>query len=306
MNGRHFTAAALAGALFFLAAIGTAAAQPRLERLADGVYGFVARGGRTNSAFIVTGEGVVVVDTQGPRELALLLGEEIARTTDEPVIYVINTHYHGDHTFGNQYFVQAREIIAHTDTRRLLIERDEAHRRRFVRFFGAESLEGFELTLPTMTMDSELVLRPGGREIVVRAAPGAHTDGDIYVYLPEEKVVIAGDLLYSRRLPWLGDGHTGRWLEVLEELEALDADVYLPGHGEPTGVDGVRSFAAYLRELRAEVSRLMDEGKTLEEVKASIELPRYAGYEKYEQWLPLNAAKVYGELKEQRRGRTGK
>src|SRR3989337_4385352 len=81
-----------------------AAAEPEVVKLAEGVYGFIGKEGAANSGFVVTEEGVIVINTQGPKDLALRLKKKIRETTDKPIVYVINTHLHGDHTYGNQYF----------------------------------------------------------------------------------------------------------------------------------------------------------------------------------------------------------
>src|SRR3989338_3058393 len=182
-----------------------AAAEPEVVKLAEGVYGFIGKDGATNSGFVVTNEGIVVIDTQGPKELALLLKKKIHEIMDKPVVYVINTHFHGDHTFGNQYFKEAWEIISHENTNKNLIVKDKQHREQFKKFFGENSLEGFELTLPTKTIKDTLTLRVGNKTMEIAYLGKGHTDGDIIVYLPIERVLFGGDLLYNNRLPWLGD-----------------------------------------------------------------------------------------------------
>lgn len=282
---------------FFVFSINAAyPAEPEAVKLADGVYAFIGVDGGTNSAFVVTSDGVIVVDTQGPKRLALLLKKDIKDVTERPLIYAVNTHYHGDHTFGNQYFKEAREIIAHENTRSLMVLNDAPHRERFKKLFGPESLEGFTLTPPTMTFTDRMILRSGGRTLVLTAAEPAHTGGDIYVYLPEEKIVFTGDLLFKGRLPILSDGDTEGCINALDELLRLDARVYVPGHGTLADKQDVRAYRDYLADLRAEVKRLMDMGRTLEEVKKGISLPKYKGYLKYNEWLPANAEKVYTEF----------
>ena len=164
-----------------------AAAEPKVVKLAEGVYGFIGKEGATNSGFVVTNEGVVVIDTQGPKELALLLKKKIHEITDKPVVYVINTHFHGDHIFGNQYFKKAREIISHENTNRNLIEKDKQHREQFKKFFGENSLEGFELTLPTKTIKDTLTLRVGNKTMEIAYLGKGHTDGDIIVFLSNRR-----------------------------------------------------------------------------------------------------------------------
>jgi cyclase len=226
----------------------------------------------------------------------MLLKEKIKGVTDKPVTYLINTHYHGDHTFGNQYFPGA-VIVSHANTRALLIEKGEAHRERFMGFFGPASLEGFVLTLPALTFTDRLTLRSGDTAIeIIYARHTAHTTGDIFVFLPAEKVVFAGDLLYNGRLPLLDDGDSSGAIAALDSLTETGALKFVPGHGAVSGPEGVILYRGYLTELRGEVRWLKEKGRSLEEVMEEIDLPRYSGYVNYKEWLPANAAHIYREL----------
>lgn len=274
------------------------AAAPEAVKIKEGVYAFIGGDGATNSGFVVTGSGVIVIDTQGPKDLALLLKEKIRATAGGQLLYAINTHWHGDHTFGNQHFKEARGIIASEETRKALIENDAPHRERFKRFFGEKSLEGFVLTLPDLTFTDNMTIREGDKTLHLVQTPPAHTYGDIYVYLPDESVVFAGDLLYKGRMPWVSDGDTEGAVAVLDELLSLKAEVYVPGHGPLATTEDVVEYKDFLLDLKGEVKRLKDAGKTVEEVKKEIRLPKYSSYIKYSEWLPLNAEKVYRELVE--------
>src|SRR3989338_8247676 len=276
------------------------AAEPEVVKLAEGVYGFIGKEGATNSGFVVTNEGIVVIDTQGPKELALLLKKKIHEITDKPVVYVINTHFHGDHTFGNQYFKEAWEIISHENTNKNLIEKDKQHREQFKKSFGENSLEGFELTLPTKTFKNTLSLRIGGKTIELAYLGKGHTDGDIIVYFPIERIMFGGDLLYKERLPWLGDAYISDWIETLKNLKNFDAGIYVPGHGGAGNIDMLFNIQQYLIDLQREVKKYIAKGKTIDEIKKEIKLPKYKNWLKYKEWLPLNAESVYRELKDQR------
>jgi glyoxylase-like metal-dependent hydrolase (beta-lactamase superfamily II) len=274
------------------------AARAEVVKLAENVYAFVGANGDTNSAFVVTNDGVVVMDAQGPAGLAKLLLDSIREVTDRPVMYVINTHYHGDHTFGNQYFAPSSRIIAHEATRRNLVERDAEHRERFKRFFGEDSLEGFSLTLPGLTVKDGLSLRIGG-EVFDIVHPGvAHTDGDLYVYMPERKILFAGDVVYNERLPLLGEGDSFKWVEAIDSILALDVVTCVPGHGKVGDAGTITGFRAYLTDLHAEVKRLRAEGLDMDAVKEKISLPRYSGHAKYSDWLGQNAGVVYQEMEQ--------
>ncbi|MDP2682051.1 MAG: MBL fold metallo-hydrolase [Deltaproteobacteria bacterium] len=272
------------------------AALPELVKLADDVYGFIGKEGATNSGFIVTNEGVVVIDTQGSKDLAILLKKKMQEITDKSVIYVINTHYHGDHTFGNQYFKEAKEIISHENTKKNLIEKDSQHREQFKKLFGENALEGFELTLPTKTFKDTLTLRVGGKTLELAYLGRGHTDGDIIVYLPIERIMFGGDLLYKDRLPWLGDAYASEWIETLDKLKHFDAVIHVPGHGDIGNIAMLQNIQQYLMDLQLEVKKYIEMGKTLDEMKKAINLPKYENWIKYKEWLPLNAEKVYKEF----------
>ncbi|MBI3399511.1 MAG: MBL fold metallo-hydrolase [Deltaproteobacteria bacterium] len=272
------------------------AAEPEVIKLADGVYGFIGKQGAANSGFVVTNEGVVVIDAQGPKDLALLLKKKIHEITDKPIVYVINTHYHGDHTYGNQYFKEAKEIISHENTQKNLIEKDKQHREQFKKFFGENALEGFELTLPTKTFKDTLTLRAGGKTMELAYLGRGHTDGDIIVYLPIERIMFGGDLLYKDRLPWLGDAYISDWIETLKALKNFDAGIYMPGHGNIGNIDMLFALQQYLVDLELEVKKHIEKGKTIDEIKKEITLPKYKNWLKYKEWLPLNAERVYKEI----------
>lgn len=274
------------------------AALPELVKLADGVYGFIGKEGATNSGFIVTNEGIVVIDTQGSKDLAILLKKKMQEITDKPVIYVINTHYHGDHTFGNQYFKEAKEIISHENTKKNLVEKDSQHREQFKKLFGENALEGFELTLPTKTFKDTLTLWAGGKTLELAYLGRGHTDGDIIVYLPIERIMFGGDLLYKDRLPWLGDAYASEWIETLDKLKHFDAVIHIPGHGDIGNIAMLQNLQQYLMDLQLEVKKYIEKGKTLDEMKKEINLPKYTNWLKYKEWLPVNAEKVYKEFTE--------
>src|SRR3990172_2729686 len=271
-------------------------AEPEVVKLAEGVYGFIGKEGAANSGFVVTEEGVIVIDTQGPKDLALRLKKKIRETTDKPIIYVINTHFHGDHTYGNQYFKEAKEIIAHENTKKNLIEKDKENRDQFKRFFGEKSLEGFELTLPTKTIKDTFTLQAVGKTIKLAYLGKGHTDGDIIIYLPAERVIFGGDLLYKDRLPWLGDAYISEWIETLDKLKVFDAGIYVPGHGGVGDFDILLNLQHYLIDLQSEVKQYIKNGKTIDEMKKEISLPKYEDWFKYHEWLPFNAEKAYRKL----------
>lgn len=271
---------------------------PAARKLAPGVYAFLGAEGNANAGFILSEEGVVVVDSQMNEPLARQMLGAIRKRTEKPILYVINTHYHGDHTFANHVFSPSRGIIAHEKTLQYLREKGQEHMEAFKRFFDVEQAQGIRLTLPTQTFQERRTLEIGGREIRLLFVGEGHTDSDIVVHLPQEKILFAGDLVYVGRLPWLGDGDTQRWLETLQRLRSLDFETVVPGHGKVGGREDVRRFEGYLTDLRAAVFTALLHQVPLEEMKENIRLPRYREDLKYSEWLPIHIEQVYREIRQ--------
>lgn len=268
----------------------------RLERITPRVYAFIGTEGDANSGFVVTDEGVVIIDSQMNPQLAEAVLTEIRKITDKPLLYLINTHYHGDHTFANHVYPVTKGIIAHENTQKALKDGGEALLKRFVALLGEEKARGIKVTLPTLTFKETMPLELKGMRMELLYLGRGHTEGDIVVYLPEEKVLFSGDLVYAGRLPWVGDGNTRDWIVTLGRIKSLDVRTVVPGHGKGGARESIATFEGYLTSLRAEVMRLFLRGLSLEEIKSTVQLPAYQEWLKYREWLPLNAEKVYREL----------
>lgn len=271
---------------------------PTLQKLASGVYAYIGVAGNSNSGFIITQDGVVVVDSQMNPELAQGMLAEIRKVTDKPLLYLINTHFHGDHVFADHVFTGVKAIIAHEYTKQVLAERGDSLLNEFKKFVGEEASQGIRITLPTQTIKAEkTLLEVKGQTIELLYLGKGHTDGDIVVYLPKERIAFTGDLVYVERLPWLADADTREWLITLKKLKALNIDTMVPGHGRVGNKDSIVQFEHYLTDLRAEVFKSYLKGTPLDEAKKTIQLPPYQKYLKYREWLPFNIEYVYHEIK---------
>jgi cyclase len=274
----------------------TAQENPVLEKLAKGVFAFIGIKGNANAGFILTEEGVIVVDSQMNEDLAKEMLTQIQKQGPLPILYVINTHHHGDHAFANHVFSPIQGIIAHENTLKFLQEHGAEHLQQFERFFGREMSKGIKVTLPTITLKDQLTLTLKDRTIQILYLGPGHTSDDIVVYLPEEKILFAGDLIYVGRLPWLEDGDTKLWLKTLEKLKTLDFKTVVPGHGKIGDRQVLKRFESYLTDLRSAVLISLLRGIPLEEMKQAIRLPEYQNDLKYQDWLPLHIEKVYREM----------
>ena len=285
----------------------------KFEKVADGVY-FVTGIGKvfvmSNSLVIVNDDGVVVVDSHITPAAARSLITDIKRVTDKPVTTLINSHFHYDHSHGNQSFGPDIEIIGHEFTRarmtatpleeatflrdktnmpkyleglqtKLAATTDEAERRTVegqIEMLKNHIEATKEITplAPNVTMNDRMTLFRGGREIQLLFLGRAHTAGDIAIFLPKERVVFTGDMMLGG-VSWLGDGYVDEWPATLEKLKALDFDIMLPGHGpiitERNRIDFVQ---AYYRDLWQKARALHDAGVTAENAAKQVDLTAHA------------------------------
>jgi len=283
-----------------------------LKPVADGVYAAIAAPRykvNSNAAVILTNDGVVVVDSHSKPSAAHALYRDIQAITRQPIVKIINTHFHWDHWQGNQVYAEAfpdLEIIASQRTaedltradagsggvayverqlsalpeeiRRLEEEmRQTASTARSVRLRAnmeqaqayLEELKRFKPALPTRTLTSSLTLNEGGREIQLLLLGRAHTDGDLFIYLPQEKVVATGDAVIDW-MPFMNDGYPEDWIATLNALERFDFTRIIPGHGEVAPREHLAFFRGYLGDLIAAVRQAAADGAGLAEMKQGV------------------------------------
>jgi glyoxylase-like metal-dependent hydrolase (beta-lactamase superfamily II) len=282
----------------------------RFNQVREGVYHAVGTGALAvvgNSSIIVNDDDVVIVDDHVSPAAAWVLLEEIKKLTPKPVRYVINTHFHYDHSNGNQVFGPAVDIIGHEFTRQMLLNGESLKMPLYQGYFNGlpgqimnlqdrlkvapdperraqlqqqldatvnnlASLGELRATPPNVTMTSQMTLIRGRREIQLRHLGRGHTAGDVVVYLPQEKVVITGDFL-TAGMSNLSDSFPEEWAASLDALKKLDFDTVLPGHGEAyTDKAKIDYYQAYLRDAWAQVSKLKQQGVPPEEAVKRIDM----------------------------------
>jgi len=249
------------------------------------------------AGFIITEEGAVVVNTTNSPFHAREVLYEIRHRTEQPVKKVIDTNWTGDQMLGNEVFVDLQSAIISTSVaesalrqyKRELAQRTASDKRLEAR------LRGFHVRLPDRTFDRELRLVLGGKEIRVLSLGAGEASGDAVVYLPTEKVLFLGDLFQNNYFPIPDSRHIRRWIEVLREVEGFDAEVYVPGHGEPAGKKEVSQFRQFLEWLANEVQNRAREGKTLEQIRGELALSQKYPWRAPELASDLVAA-VYQQL----------
>ena len=252
-------------------------------------------GHNNNLSFIVTGDGVVVVNGGGGYLLAKALHNEIRRITDQPVKLVIDENGQGHAMLGNSYWAeQGVPILAHEDAAAEFEERgydilDSAKNRL------KDRAEGTTVKLPDETFSDRRVVEMGDFTIEVLMLGPAHSPGDTQVWLPKQKLVIAGDMAFHERLlPIFDDTDTAGWIETwTNEFEGLGATYVIPGHGHPTNMDQVRRYTLdYLVDLRGKIAAHLDAGGELGEAYY-VDQSRWAHLDTFEELATRNAGRVF-------------
>ena len=255
-------------------------------------------GHNNNLTFIVTGDGVVVVNAGAAYGLAKALHEEIKSVTDQPVKLVFNENGQGHAALGNNYWAeQGVPIVAHVDAAAELEEYGGSILEGMKRY-NRDKAEGTELQIPTDVFEDEYIVEMGDFRIEARFLGPAHSPGDIVVWLPNQSLVVSGDMAFHERmLPIFEHTYTADWLETWDnEFEALKATYVIPGHGHPTNMDQVRRYTkGYLEYLRGKIGEHLDNGGDLADAYYVDQTP-YAHLDTYEELATKNAGRVYEQM----------
>ncbi len=308
-----------------------------IKPVADGVYAAIAKSAykvNCNAAVILLDDGVLVVDTHSKPSAARLLIEQIRKLTDKPVKYVVNTHFHWDHYQGNQAYPNSWpagvEIISSEATRASIEQRGIPRVRHEILTMPQEieklkadldkttdvkqkeeirinlnqaedyltELKSMQVTLPTMTFDRSLILHRKSRTIEILWLGKAHTDGDVFVYLPKEKVLVTGDALHGWT-PYMGDSYPYDWIQTLDAAEKLDFDRVIGGHGDV--MEGKQKFELwkeYFGDLLSQTAQAYAQGAAQDEAEKRVSRWLVAKYgDKFDPQFPQNVisnvAKAY-------------
>ena len=253
-------------------------------------------GHNNNYTFVITSAGVVVVNS-GSYLLAEALHQEIREVTSQPVVLVINENGQGHAMLGNGYWQeQGVAILAHTDTIHEIEESGSASLARLKRV-TREKAEQSRVELPTETFSDKRIIELGDTRIEVLWLGHSHSVGDIVVWLPEQRLIVAGDMAFHERvLPLFETTDTRLWLESWERFEALQALYVIPGHGHPTNMAQVRRYTRdYLQFLRGEVQALLDAGDDLQAAYL-IDQSRYAHLDTFNELASRNAGRLFEQM----------
>jgi len=304
MNPRILRAAA--APLVLLALVSAAAAQGtasegKIETIpvADGIFMLVGQGG--NLGLFVGDDGGFLIDDQYA-PLSEKIRAAIAAVTDRPVRFVVNTHWHGDHTGGNENFGKAGAIlVAHENVRaRMSTE-------QFLEAFGRTVPASPEAALPGVTFTDAVTFHWNGDEVRVFHVDPAHTDGDAVVHFRRADVLHAGDLFFNGLYPFIDVSSGGSLAGMIAAVDRILALVgpdtkIIPGHGPLGGVEDLRAYRAMLAAVHAKVRAWVDDGKTADEVVAARPTGEFDeawgnGFLKPNDWVRIVYASVASEKK---------
>lgn len=219
-----------------------------------------------NIGFIVGDNGVAVIDSGGSPRVGRQLREAIRKVTDKPILYVINTHVHPDHIFGNAAFKQDNPMfVGHEKLAGAMAQRKDAYLRNQNNWVGADAAES-EIIPPTMAIKGSQTLDLGGRSLQLTAHPIAHTSNDLTIFDHNTGTLWTGDLLFVERTPSI-DGDIKGWLSVIEQLRSVNAARAIPGHGPVTAElkAALDSEYRYLASLLNDVRAAIKSGQSMEQ-----------------------------------------
>ncbi len=277
-----------------------------LQQVAPGIYVHQGihelpdrhnRGEIANIGFIVGQRCVAVIDTGGSPDQGRALKKAVESITTTPICYVINTHVHPDHIYGNIAFKQPGvSFIGHHKLAEAMAMRAPFYREKAERDLGF-GLETENFVPPDHPVRDTLVLELGARALVLKAHRTAHTDSDLSIYDARTKTLWLADLLFMGHLPVI-DGSLNGWLATIEELRKIDAELAIPGHG-PVSADWPEALEPeerYLKTLQSEIRAFIKDGRTMEDAMANVGLSARGDWQLFDEFHKRNISTAFAEL----------
>jgi glyoxylase-like metal-dependent hydrolase (beta-lactamase superfamily II) len=270
--------------LLALVASWTSAQTPTREitQLTGEVYRF--RNNNHYSIFAVTPAGIIATDPINA-EAAQWLKAELQRRFGQPVKYLVYSHDHADHIAGGEVFADTAVVVAHENAKSAILG------------------EKRPTAVPQVTFSEQMTIELGGTVLELVYVGRNHSDNSIVMRFPKERLLFAVDFIPVEAMAFrdFPDAYVEDWIESLMEVELLDFDVLVPGHGPVGRKEHVRMFREYMEDLRGAILQYAREGKSLEEMKTLIKLPKYEKWAGYQQMLPLNIEGMYRHVQLHRR-----
>ena len=275
-----------------------------VRQLAPNVFAFMQAGGPgllaqgvSNAGFIVGDDHVMVIDAAGaPFHAKALIAAAQKASGGKPIRRLIDTHHHGDHVNGNQFFGPI-EMISHPYCRQEVIKAIPATPAKWDKRDGwADGTEDRKLVPPNTTIDGNVVYHYSDMPVEVQFVGPAHTYGDLMVYIPKYKLLFASDVGFFYVAPFAHNAHVGKWLELTDRIMKMDVDTIVPGHGPIGGKKALAEMAEYFRLLRTEVRKRYDAKMSPGRAAAEIRLGKFDNWIGPER-VVMNTVRLYNEFK---------
>jgi glyoxylase-like metal-dependent hydrolase (beta-lactamase superfamily II) len=279
-------AAVLLALLLALPALALAQAQApvrEITQIKGNVYRF--RNAFHYSVFAVTPAGIIATDPINA-DAARWLKAELAKRFNVPVKYLVYSHDHADHISGGEVFADTAIVVAHANAKPVIIG------------------EKRPTAVPQVTFGDFMTIELGGTVVELGYVGRNHSNNSIVMRFPAERVLFAVDFIPVKTVGFRDwpDAYLDDWIESLKRVEAIDFDILAPGHGPLGGKADVTAFRNYMEELRDEVLKLAREGKSLEEIKKTVKMPKYQSWADYQRMIELNVEGMYRMIQTNRRG----
>ncbi|HIJ90129.1 MAG: MBL fold metallo-hydrolase [Desulfobulbaceae bacterium] len=248
---------------------GPALAADKLTRISDNVYAYVdtKQSSKDNSfganaGIIIGRDGIAVIDTLVSAKEAKRFIKAIKGVSRKPIKYVINTHFHLDHVFGNAEFVKLGAVVIGQENCTQAMARTAETTLKNSGQYGLtpQDMKGTTIAYPVLSYTDRLTIDLGGQIVELRHARPSHTDGDTLVFLPDKKVLFAGDILFTDYHPFLAEGNIEEWRGELDGLQAMDVEVIIPGHGPLSGKKDLAEMRQYLLQFDQQAKALATQG----------------------------------------------
>jgi glyoxylase-like metal-dependent hydrolase (beta-lactamase superfamily II) len=271
------------------------AVQLELEKLVEGVYAYFPTDAKdknpkgypvaTSGGFVVGDNGVLVVESMVNKRLADQVLEFVKKVTDKPILYVVNTSYHGDHAYGNYAFPKTAKIIQHSKTKAFMDNKEafETDKKFMTQYFGANrGIEEVVARTADILVNDRKTIDLGNKKVEIMHLGFAQTEGDLFVWVPSDKVFWTGNPVVAMppALPWLLDGKHEEVLATMKKMRKFlpDDAIVVPGHGIPIKPEDIEFKIRYLDTLHKEVKNAVEKGLTLEQAQKSITMKEFQGY----------------------------
>jgi len=256
-----------------------ASAQGGLTRIADNVYAYVgARNASPSTSFganagiVIGNDGIAVIDTLVSSKEAKRFIQDIRAVSQKPIKYVIDTHEHLDHAFGNSEFARlGATIVSHANCRKNMIANAETILGNAKGYgLSEDDMKGTQIAYPALSFRGAMEIDLGGQKIELIDPGPSHTNGSILVFLPDRKILFAGDVLFTDYHPFVGDGSIEEWTRVLDRIRAMDVETIVPGHGPLSGKKDIAAMKDYLVAFDAKAKELCAKSSDAASIKSEL------------------------------------